>query len=379
MPMLPPAREGQPLREVDTPALVIDLDAFEANLRVMADAARELGVRLRPHAKMHKSPVIALKQIALGAVGVCCQKVSEAEVLAAGGVGDILVSNEVAGAQKLDRLARLARACRVAVCADDAGNVAELERAAERHGVRLDVLVEIDVGGGRCGVAPGAVAARLARTIADSRHLAFAGLQAYHGSAQHLRTPAERRAAIESATRLTRETIAALDADGLEAAVVSGAGTGTFEIEAASGVWNELQPGSYAFMDADYGRNSRDPAARVQPFTQAMFVYATVMSCPVPERAVVDAGHKALSNDSGPAVPWGIPGAVYKRPSDEHGILDLSACSARPALGDKVLLVPGHCDPTVNLHDWYVGVRGLHSPQARVETVWPVAARGAVF
>ena len=377
--MPPPAREGQPLREVDTPALIIDLDAFEANLSVMADAARQLGVRLRPHAKMHKSPLIALKQIALGAVGVCCQKVSEAEVLAAGGVGDILVSNEIAGGQKVDRLARLAQACHVAVCTDDAGNIAELERAAERHGVRLDVLVEIDVGGGRCGVAPGAAAARLARGIADSRHLAFAGLQAYHGSAQHLRAPAERREAIETAARLTRETIAALNSDGLEVAVVSGAGTGTFELEAASGVWNELQPGSYAFMDADYGRNSRDPAARVPPFAQALFVYATVMSLPVPERAVVDAGHKALSNDSGPAMPWAMPGAVYKRPSDEHGVLDLSASAVRPALGDKVLLVPGHCDPTVNLHDWYVGVRGLHSPHARVEAVWPVAARGAVF
>jgi D-serine deaminase-like pyridoxal phosphate-dependent protein len=228
-------------------------------------------------------------------------------------------------------------------------------------------------------VAPGAAAARLARAVAASKHLAFAGLHAYHGAAQHMRAPADRRAAIGTAARLTRETIAALNADGLEAAVVSGAGTGSFELEAVSGVWNELQPGSYAFMDADYGRNSRDPAARVPAFAQTLFVYATVMSLPVPERAVLDAGHKALSNDSGPAEPWALPGARYHRPSDEHGILDLSACKERLQLGDKLLLVPGHCDPTVNLHDWYVGVRRLHSSQARVEAVWPVAARGAVF
>jgi D-serine deaminase-like pyridoxal phosphate-dependent protein len=379
MPMPPSAREGQPLVDVDTPALIIDLDAFEGNLAAMAEAVRRLGVRLRPHAKTHKSPIIALRQIAAGAVGVCCQKVSEAEVLAAGGVGDILVSNEVVGADKLDRLARLARSCRVAVCTDDAGNVAGLDRAAERQGVELDVLVEIDVGGNRCGIAPGAAAARLARQVAASRQLRFAGLQAYHGSAQHMRAPGERKAAIEAAARLIRETIAALAAKGLTAAVVTGAGTGTFEAEAASGVWNELQPGSYIFMDADYRRNTPDPAARVAPFAQALFVYATVMSLPAPERAVIDAGHKALSNDSGPAEPWVLPGARYHRPSDEHGILDLSACKERLQLGDKVLLVPGHCDPTVNLHDWYVGVRGLHTPQARVEAVWPVAARGAVF
>jgi D-serine deaminase-like pyridoxal phosphate-dependent protein len=305
--------------------------------------------------------------------------VSEAEVLAAGGVGDILVSNEVVGAEKLDRLARLARWCRVAVCTDDAGNVAELDRAAGRQGVRLDVLVEIDVGGNRCGAAPGAPAARLAREVAAAEHLSFAGLHAYYGSAQHMRAPADRRGAIESAARLTRETIAALATEGLEARIVTGAGTGTFELEAASGAWNELQPGSYMFMDADYRRNTRDPAARVAPFAQSLFVYATVMSLPVPERAVVDAGHKALSGDSGPAEPWALPGARYHRPSDEHGILDLSACKERLQLGDKLLLAPGHCDPTVNLHDWYVGVRELHCPQARVEAVWPVAARGAVF
>ena len=199
MPQPPPAASGARLEEVDTPALVIDLDAFERNLERMAAFVRKAGVRLRPHAKTHKSPDIAARQVALGAVGMCCQKVSEAEVMVAGGIGDVLVSNEVAGAAKLGRLAALAHRARIGVCTDDIDNVAEIEAAAARAGTRLDVLVEIDVGGRRCGVSPGAPAARLAERIAGSPHLRFAGLQAYHGSAQHVREAAERQAHIARA------------------------------------------------------------------------------------------------------------------------------------------------------------------------------------
>jgi D-serine deaminase-like pyridoxal phosphate-dependent protein len=367
------------LAEVDTPALLIDLDAFERNLERMADFAAGAGVRLRAHAKTHKSPVIAGQQVVLGAVGVCCQKVAEAEVMVEGGIADVLVSNEVAGAAKLERLAALARRARIGVCVDDAANVAELEAAAARAGATIDVLVEIDVGGKRCGAAPGAPAAEIARLVADAPHLRFAGLQAYHGSAQHVREAAERRALIGRAAELVEETRRALGAVGLEARIVSGAGTGTCEIEAASGIWNELQCGSYIFMDADYARNRRPDGSPFETFEHALFVYATVMSVPVPERAVVDAGLKALSVDSGMPTPWRLPGVAYHRPSDEHGVLDLMGTTTRLARGDKVLLVPGHCDPTVNLHDWYVGVRGLGTDGARAECLWPVAARGAVF
>jgi D-serine deaminase-like pyridoxal phosphate-dependent protein len=379
MPSPAPAAAGKDLAEVDTPALVIDLDAFERNLMRMADFAANAGMRLRAHAKTHKSPVIAARQVALGAVGVCCQKVSEAEAMVEGGIGDVLVSNEVAGAAKLDRLAALARRARIGVCVDDAANVAELEAAAARAGASLEVLVEIDVGGNRCGVAPGKAAARIAQLVATAPHLSFAGLQAYHGSAQHVREAGERRSLILRAAALVQETQRALGAVGLEARIVSGAGTGTYENEAASGVYNELQCGSYIFMDADYARNRQADGSPFAVYEHALFVYASVMSAPAPERAVVDAGLKALSVDSGMPVPWQLSGAVYHRPSDEHGVLDLTGCSTRPARGDKVLLVPGHCDPTVNLHDWYVGVRGLGTARARVESVWPVAARGAVF
>jgi len=381
MSLPPPAEIGAPLSAVDTPALVVDLDAFERNLRRMADFVGRAGVRLRAHAKTHKSPDIAARQVALGAVGMCCQKVSEAEVMVAGGIADVLVTNEVAGAFKLDRLAALARRAKVGVCVDDAANVAELEAAAAKAGTTLEVMVEIDVGARRCGVAPGVPAARSAELVAKAEHLRFAGLQAYHGSAQHVREAADRKAHIARAAELVEETRRALAAAGLEARIVSGAGTGTYENEAASGVWNELQCGSYIFMDADYARNKRADGSPFGDYEHALFVYATVMSLPAPERAVVDAGLKAFSVDSGLPLAWQLPGAVYQRPSDEHGVLDLSSCAEpdRPRRGDKVLLVPGHCDPTVNLHDWYVGVRGLGTDSARVECLWPVAARGAIF
>jgi D-serine deaminase-like pyridoxal phosphate-dependent protein len=379
MPLTPPATVGMALADVDTPALVIDLDAFERNLQRMADFAARAGVRLRAHAKTHKSPVIAARQVALGAVGVCCQKVSEAEAMVEGGIGDVLVSNEVTGRPKLDRLAALALRARVGVCVDDAASVAELEAAAARAGARIDVMVEIDVGGKRCGVAPGEPAARIAALAAAAPHLRFAGLQAYHGSAQHVREAAERRNHIMQAVALVEETQRALAAAALKAGIVSGAGTGTYENEAGSGVYNELQCGSYIFMDADYARNRQVDGSPFAAYEHALFVYATVMSVPVRERAVVDAGLKAFAIDSGMPVVWGLPGAQYHRPSDEHGVLDLANCAVPPARGDKVLLVPGHCDPTVNLHDWYVGVRGFSTANARVESVWPVAARGALF
>lgn len=379
MTMPAPAEPGMPFADVDTPALIIDLDAFERNLTRMADVAKRYGIRVRPHAKTHKSPFIAHKQITRGAVGVCCQKVSEAEVMVRGGIQDVLITNEIAGRRKLERLTWLAREAHVAVCTDSLQNVRELEAAAAHSGVTLDVLVEIDCGGRRCGTAPGRPAAELAGAIAASPHLSFAGLQAYYGAAQHFRTEKERTAAIASAAERVQDTLAELKKYDLTCRIIGGAGTGTFEHEAASGIWNELQPGSYIFMDADYARNQKADGSRFDTFEHALFVLATVMSTPAPERAVVDAGHKALSNDSGfPEIP-SLPGAKYHRPSDEHGVLDLTACDRRPQLGDKVLLIPGHCDPTVNLHDWYVGIRGLHTPDAHVEAVWPVAARGAIF
>jgi D-serine deaminase-like pyridoxal phosphate-dependent protein len=369
----PPAQPGMREDEIDTPALLLDLDAFEYNLDTMAAAIAGSRAKLRAHAKTHKSPVIALLQMARGAVGQCVQKVAEAEALAWGGVPDILVSNEVVGAAKLARLVALSRIARIAVCADDPFHVAQAEAAAEAAGTRLSVLVEIDAGGARCGVAPGPEAVALAQRIAGSKHLIFGGIQAYHGSAQHLRSPAEREAAIAGATEGSRRTVEQLRQVGLACPIVGGAGTGTFALEAASGVFTELQAGSYCFMDADYARNLDEAGRPVSTFRHALFVLATVMSAARPGVAVLDAGHKAVSVDSGMPVVWGRPEVRYTGASDEHGKLEFSSETASPKLGEKLRLVPGHCDPTVDRHDWYVGVRA-----GRVECLWPVAARGGM-
>jgi D-serine deaminase-like pyridoxal phosphate-dependent protein len=361
----PPAEPGMREEEVDTPALLLDLDAFESNLDTMAAILAPSGAKLRAHAKTHKSPVVALAQMRRGAVGQCVQKVAEAEALAWGGVPDILVSNEVIAPRKLARLAALSSIARVAVCADDEAGIARVESAAEAAGIRMTVLVEIDVGAGRCGVDPGPPAVALAARIAASRHLIFGGLQAYHGSAQHKRTVEERRAAIGFAAEGTRRTVEQLRQRGLEPSIVGGAGTGTFQIEAETGIWTEIQAGSYVFMDADYGRNGDPP-----PFRQSLFVLSEVMSAPRTGIAVLDAGHKAVPIDSGLPLVHGFPGVTYTGASDEHGTLKGEGL---PKLGQKLRLVPGHCDPTVDRYDWYVGIR-----KGRVECLWPVAARGAM-
>jgi 3-hydroxy-D-aspartate aldolase len=367
----PPAEIGMSLEEVDTPALIIDLDAFEANLRRLPQEIAGRAVRLRPHAKTHKCPIIALKQVELGAVGVCVQKVGEAEAMVEGGVRDVLVTNEIVGRQKLRRLMALAHLARIGVCADDPLQVRALDEAAGEAGVTLPVHVEVNMGGNRCGVEPGEPALALARQIAATPHLAFAGLQAYHGSAQHLRGWDERRQAIEGAAQKAALTRDLLAGSGIPCPAVTGAGTGSFEFEAASGVYTELQCGSYIFMDADYGRNRDRDGAPVGAFRPSLFVWATVMSRPTGERAIVDAGLKALAFDSGPPLVWDEPAATYERASDEHGRLAVTAATNRLFIGDKIRLVPGHCDPTVNLYDWYVGIRGN-----RVEALWPITARG---
>jgi D-serine deaminase-like pyridoxal phosphate-dependent protein len=361
------------LAEVDTPALLLDLDAFEYNLRRLNESLRGMAVRVRPHAKSHKCPEIALRQIEAGAVGVCCQKVSEAQALVRGGVKDVLIANEVVGAPKLARLAELASEAQVGLCVDEAAMVEPLAVAARQAGTTLDAYVEVNVGANRCGVEPGAPAVAIAQAIAGAGGLRFAGIHAYHGAAQHLRQPAQRKAAIAQAVDKVSTTLALLDKAGLSAEIVTGAGTGTYLHEAASQVYNEIQPGSYVFMDADYGRNLGDDGQPVHEFRQSLFILASVMSHPAPQRAVVDVGLKAHSVDSGMPGVVDVAGATYTKASDEHGVIQLDG-PGRLRLGDKVRLVPGHCDPTVNLYDWIVCYRG-----ERVEAIWPVAARGAFY
>jgi D-serine deaminase-like pyridoxal phosphate-dependent protein len=366
-----PARPGDTVASIETPALVVDLDPFERNVELMANAVRGSGLALRPHAKSHKCPDIAKRQIALGAVGICCQKVDEAAAFVEAGVRDVLVTNEIVAPAKLARLAGLARTATIGVLADDLGVVGAISAAAIKAGVTIDVLVEVDVGAHRCGVMPGLPAVALARAVHASPGLRFRGLHAYHGAAQHLRTPAERCAAIAAAVRLAQDTRGLVVAAGVPCPTVTGAGTGTWQLERDSRVYTELQPGSYIFMDADYGRNAL--AADDHAFEQSLYVAATVMSVPARERAIVDAGLKAFAMDSGLPVVHAAHGLDFVGASDEHGVLRVAPGVAQPVIGERVWLIPGHCDPTVNLYDWIVGVRG-----GRVECVWPVAARGAL-
>ncbi len=367
-----PAQPGDPVAAIDTPALVVDADALDRNLQRMADFARERGLKLRPHAKTHKCAAIGLRQVALGAVGLCVQKVGEAEALAAGGLRDLFISNEVIAEAKLERLAALVRATpglKLAIAVDSALGVERL--AAAMRGAPIDVFVELDVGQRRCGVAPDGVAP-LARLVAE-RGLRFAGLHAYHGRAQHLRGSAEREAAIADAAASVRAAQASLAAAGLGCPLVTGAGSGSFALEAASGLWGELQPGSYVFMDADYARNAPTPGA--PRFEQALFVKAQVMSA-APGRAIVDAGHKSHAIESGLPTVWGRDDLEVVSAHDEHATLQPRGGATLPSLGETVWLLPGHCDPTVNLHAHLVTVRGGLA-HGVVEAVWPVDARGA--
>ena len=367
----PPATPGMPVAEVDTPALLVDLDAFEANLALMARESRAAGVALRPHAKAHKSAPVGLRQMAHGAVGLCCQKVTEAEVMALGGIPDVYVSNEIVGETKLHRLCALARVTRVSACVDSLRNVDDLGAAARACGVEIEVLVEIDAGTERCGVPAGEAVVPLARAIAATPGLSFGGLQAYNGMSQHFRTAEARKAASEDMVGRVNLSRAALEAAGLACPRVTGGGTGTYPYELASGVYTEIQPGSYLFMDLDYARNLNAEGTPDTRFRQSLFVYATVISRRGDERLVVDAGSKAVTIDSGPPAVHDHPGLEYVFKGDEHGMLRIPETGSHLDVGDKVMLVPAHCDPTVNMYDQFVAVRG-----GRVAAIWPIAGRG---
>ncbi|MCS7101082.1 MAG: DSD1 family PLP-dependent enzyme [Burkholderiaceae bacterium] len=368
-----PAAPGDRLQDVDTPALILDLDRFETNLARMRDAAAAFHVRLRPHAKSHKCVEIARRQIAAGAVGICCQKIGEAEVFIAAGIGDVLITNEVIGERKLQRLVQLAwryPQARIGVCVDDAEAARRLGALCMAQEARLDVYVDLDVGQNRTGVATAQDAVELARAVVACPRFTFMGLHAYAGSAQHRRGVPERRAAVEAAARKAAQTREALRAADLPCEIVTGGGTGTFIYEASSQIFNEIQPGSYALMDVDYARNEHDASA--PRFEHALFILASVMSRRG-DRATLDAGLKAFSTDAGLPAPTFTGWQVWSV-SDEHTVLHRAGEGPSIKLGDKALLVPGHCDPTVNLHDWIVAVR-----KGTVEAVWPVDARGAVF
>jgi 3-hydroxy-D-aspartate aldolase len=371
-----PAKPGMDEADIQTPSLVLDLDALERNIKKMGDYAKEHGMRHRTHGKMHKSVDVQRLQEKLGgACGVCCQKVSEAEVFARGGIKDILVSNQVRDPSKIDRLARLPKlGARTICCVDDLANVADLSSAAQKHGTEIECLVEIDCGAGRCGVTTTSDVVKIAKAIDGAEGLKFAGLQAYQGAMQHLDSYNERKAKIDIAVAMVKDAVDTLKAEGLECDIVGGGGTGSYYFESNSGVYNELQCGSYAFMDADYGRILDKDGKRIDQgeWENAFFILTSVMSHAKADKAIVDAGLKAQSVDSGLPVVYGRNDVEYIKCSDEHGVV--MDPNGALKVNDKLKLVPGHCDPTANVHDWYVGVRN-----GKVECLWPVSARGHAY
>ncbi|MBX3567097.1 MAG: DSD1 family PLP-dependent enzyme [Rhizobiaceae bacterium] len=371
-----PAVPGMLEQDIQTPCLILDLDALERNIKKMGDYAKAHGMRHRSHGKMHKSVDVQKLQESLGgAAGVCCQKVSEAEVFVRGGIKDVLVSNQVRDPVKIDRLARLPKSgARIIVCVDDLANVADLSAAAQKHGTTLEVFVEIDCGAGRCGVTTTAAVVDIAKAVDAAPNLKFTGLQAYQGAMQHIDRYDARKEKLDVAIAMVKDAVAGLKAVGLEPELVSGGGTGSYYFESASGVFNELQCGSYAFMDADYGRILDASGQRIDKgeWENALFILTSIMSHPTSDRAVCDAGLKAQSVDSGLPFVYGRDDVKYVKCSDEHGVIDDPDGALK--VNEKLRLVPGHCDPTCNVHDWYVGVR-----DGKVETVWPVSARGKAY
>lgn len=359
-------------RQLNTPALLLDLDAFEANLAAMAARVDKLGLKLRPHAKAHKSGTIGRKQVEAGAIGISCANLDEAEAMARGGVESILITSPVVSPAGLDRLMALAaRIKEPIVVVDNPANVDALAARAKEAKVTLGLLVDIDVGQHRTGVVGGAAAVALARRIAVSGSLHYRGLQAYYGHLQHVPTFADRGSVVQKALDGLRGIIDALRAIGLAPEIVSGSGTGTHRIDAVAKVHTELQPGSYLFMDRQYAVVELLPDG--PPFRQSLFVQTIVVSTNQPDLAVVHGGWKAFSTESDvPVVAAGAPReAKYKFMGDEHGGLQLPAGSTALPIGSIVEFVPPHCDPTVNLFNRFHCVRGDD-----LVDIWPIEARG---
>jgi D-serine deaminase-like pyridoxal phosphate-dependent protein len=351
------------IHDLPTPALIVDVAALDRNIARMAAFFSTGSCRLRPHFKAHKTPAIARRQLAAGScVGITCATVSEAEV-AKDLCDDLLIANEVVSADKCTRVARLAGGRAVTVAVDSATGIAALAGAARAAGVTIGVLVDVNVGQGRCGVEPGDAAVTLARQVASTAGLTLRGVMGYEGHLQPLRDRTEREMRTRAAMHDLVDTARLIRAEGIRCEIVSSGGTGTYDISGRVEGVTEIQAGSYALMDTDYRTVG-------VPFEQAFFVLGTVVSRPSPERCVADCGHKSMTKDHGNPSVHGIEGAAVTALNDEHAVIAVPA-SCTLAIGQHVRLIPSHTDPTVNLHDVLYAVEA-----DRVLDVWPIAARG---
>jgi D-serine deaminase-like pyridoxal phosphate-dependent protein len=363
---------GLPISEIPTPALMIDIDVLENNLARMRDACSAYGKLYRPHAKAHKSSIIAKMQLEYGAHGHCAAKLGEAEVLVSGGLQDILITAPVVGRRKIERLLALnSLASAIKIVADSAINLQEISAMAAAVGAKIKVLIDVNIGQNRTGVDNPEQAVLLAHVIESAAGLEMAGIQAYGGTNQHI-VGFERRREMELRS-LERAVAArkAVEKAGYDVGILSVGGTGTYNIDTEIPEVTEIQPGSYIFMDAHYRSIGGPDTSRFGDFGNSLSVYTTIISHPVEGRAISDGGNKALSADEGQPIPLGLIGAEYRPGGDEYGILDLKDSNLPLNVGDKLEFIPGHCDTTVNLHDNYYAVR-----KGMVEAIWRIEARG---
>ncbi len=363
---------GDSLDTLDTPAMIVDVALMEANIAKLMGTFRGRNVSVRPHLKTVKSPELAHLLLQAGAIGGCVAKVSEAEIMAHAGIEDLLITSEIVGKPKLTRLVELVREHpKVKVVVDSLTGVQALNQAMYDAALQVNVLLDINVGQNRCGVTPGQEAVALAQSIGDMRNLHLIGVQGYEGHLQHIHDADEREQRCRASMQLLTSTATQLKELGFPINIVTTGGTGTAEICASCEGVTEVQPGSFIFMDTDY-RNALGTV-----YTNALTILSTVISRPTSERAVVDAGLKSLSIDSGMAEPQGLPGVTYRPGGDEHGILTwhegTQTPSSKLAVGERIAFIPSHIDTTINLHDTYYAYRN-----GRIEAIWPVAARGKV-
>ena len=358
---------GMHKTELDTPALLIDLDKFEANIQTMAVYFSTVNAMLRPHMKTHKTPIIAHKQIASGAIGVTCAKLGEAEAAIHAGIRDVLIANQIVGKQKIARLINLARHSEIMVAVDSAQNVQAISEAASAKGAHVRMLVEVNIGMDRCGVEPGKPALELANVIHRSANVSFEGLMGYEGHTVSRPDRVERNVAARAAMQLLLDTKDHLEKHDVAVPIMSGGGTGTFNITGSIPEMTEVQAGSYVFMDSTY----RNVEGVGEHFDCSLSVLATVVSCPSADRIIVDTGLKVLAKEFGIPQPVGVTGVEMTGLSEEHGTMQVSDENVSLNPGDKLEVLPSHCCTTVNLHDKYYGIRN-----GIVESVWEIAARG---
>ena len=358
---------GQPKSALDTPALLVDLDLLQANIEHIAKTCRDNGVGWRPHTKAHKTPEIARLQLAAGAIGIACAKLGEAEVMAAAGIRNILIANQIVGAAKVRRLIDLVDHAEPIVLVDNPSNLDELAAAAQVRDRKIRVAIEVDIGMNRAGVAPGAPVVALAREIARRPQLRFAGLAGWESQATRIVDAAEKeRTIVDAIGRLRASAVACREA-GHAVGIVSCGGTGTFPYCAQQPGVTEIQTGGAIFSDMHY----RDNYHVHFPF--ALTVLATVTSRPTPTRVVLDAGRKTMTDDAAMPKPIGLPAARTMKLSAEHATIELELPSETPRVGDRMEFVVGYSDTTVHLHEEIVGTRN-----GRVEDVWRVAGRGKI-